>query len=95
MTVRNVFFASIIVRQDRVAMGDVRADLLKGIRIEQPLDPLARGQLSLGVLLLDSRVAAAGDRLRAQLAQSLGGGHHGEDRGARARPAGARSAARR
>jgi hypothetical protein len=44
-------------------MHDELAKLFKAIFIKQKLDPLARGHLVRGVLLLDARRPAAGFRL--------------------------------
>ena len=41
------------------------ADLVEGARVEEPVDPLADGQLALGVLLGDRLRPAHGERARA------------------------------
>jgi hypothetical protein len=51
------------------AVADERVELLERPRVEQLLDPLARGELALRVLLLDSLLGGRVDRFLAQLAQ--------------------------
>ena len=51
------------------AVADEGVELLEGAGVEQLLDPLARGELALRVLLLDGLLGAGVDRLLAQLAQ--------------------------
>ena len=51
------------------AVADEGVELLERARVEQLLDPLARGQLALRVLLLDRLLGGRVDRLLAQLAQ--------------------------
>ena len=53
------------------AMGDEHVELLKGALVEQQLDPLARGQLALGVLRVDPLLAAAQPGLGAALFEFL------------------------
>ena len=56
-------------------MGDELVDLDERPRIEQQLQPLARRQLAGGVLLGDAFVAAALERGRFHLFESLQGIH--------------------
>src|SRR6185312_5694482 len=51
------------------AVLDEHVPFLEGIRIEQDLEPLARGKLSLSVLRRDAPRAAAGTRRRALLVE--------------------------
>ena len=51
------------------AVADEGVELLEGARVEQLLDPLARGHLALRVLLLDRLLGGRVDRRLAQLAQ--------------------------
>ena len=51
------------------AVADEGVELLERAGVEELLDPLARGQLALGVLLFDRRLGGRVDRLLAKLAQ--------------------------
>jgi hypothetical protein len=51
------------------AVANECVELLEGARVEQLVDPLARGELALLVLLRDGLVAARVDGLLAELAQ--------------------------
>ena len=52
-------------------MLDEHVELLEGAGIEQHLDPLARGELALGVLRLDPSRATAGLGFRATLGETV------------------------
>ena len=93
--------ALVLEPESAAAVDDERVELDEGPRIEQQLEPLARGQLPFGVLLLDTFLTAAESRLRAQRVQSLDlrlvVGHAGLRSGVRRTPGRApvnRSAAR-
>ena len=53
------------------AMLDEHVPFLEGAGVEQQLEPLARGELALGVLRLDAPLAAAGARRRALFLQAF------------------------
>ena len=63
------------------AMLDEHVPFLEGIGVEQDFEPLARGQLALGVLRLDPALAAAGARRRAHFFQAFEDVAHRASRG--------------
>ena len=71
-------------------MGDQCVELLERPGVEQQLEALARGQLSALMLEIDAALAAAKQRLLAQLAQpcELIGRGHGNLHGSVVGPAG-------
>jgi len=53
------------------AMGHEGVELDEAVRVQQQLQPLARGQLALGVLLVDAFLSTAEARRRTHLVEAL------------------------